>query len=183
MPSNKKQTPAADLSLLLKELKKAEVDFILVGGVAAVAQGAPIMTFDLDIVHCRSNENIIKIEKFLKSVNAFQRRPDEKVIEPDMNALRGKGHMLLSTCFGPLDILAVIEKGLGYDELLKNTVEIEFQNFKIHVLSLETIIDLKKKSKRPDDQYRLQILEETLRQAPGTDNIGVMKDNSQIGQR
>ncbi len=91
--------------------------------------------------------------------------------------------MLLSTCFGPLDILAVIEKGLGYDELLKNTVEIEFQNFKIHVLSLETIIDLKKKSKRPDDQYRLQILEETLRQAPGTDNIGVMKDNSQIGQR
>ena len=100
-----------------------------------------------------------------------------------MNALRGKGHMLLSTCFGPLDILAVIEKGLGYDELLKNTVEIEFQNFKIHVLSLETIIDLKKKSKRPDDQYRLQILEETLRQAPGTDNIGVMKDNSQIGQR
>ena len=46
MPSNKKQTPAADLSLLLKELKKAEVDFILVGGVAAVAQGAPISTTD-----------------------------------------------------------------------------------------------------------------------------------------
>ena len=148
MPSNNTSYQTADLSLLLKELKKADVDFILVGGVAAVAQGAPVTTFDLDIVHCRSTANIEKIKKFLKSVDAIQRRPDDKIIAPDVDALKGKGHALIATCFGPLDILAVIEKGLGYDELLKDTIEIEFQGFKIHVLSLDTIIALKKDSKK-----------------------------------
>ncbi len=56
MPSNSKNPKAANLGTLLKGLKEAGVDFILVGGVAAVAQGAPVTTIDLDIVHrCRKN--------------------------------------------------------------------------------------------------------------------------------
>jgi 5-formyltetrahydrofolate cyclo-ligase len=39
MPSNSKNPQAANLGALLKGLKEAGVDFILVGGVAAVAQG------------------------------------------------------------------------------------------------------------------------------------------------
>jgi len=42
MPSNSKNPQAANLGALLKGLKEAGVDFILVGGVAAVAQGAPV---------------------------------------------------------------------------------------------------------------------------------------------
>ena len=64
----------------------------------------------------------------------------------------------------PLDVLAAIEKGRGFEELLTDTVEIEFQGFKVYVLSLETIVALKRGSKEPKDQYRLQILEESLRQ-------------------
>ncbi len=42
-------TPA----LLLRALTDGDVRFIVVGGLAAVAQGAPIVTFDVDIVHGR----------------------------------------------------------------------------------------------------------------------------------
>ena len=49
MPSRKKNLQAADLSALLKGLSEAGVEFIVVGGLAAVAQGAPVTTFDLDI--------------------------------------------------------------------------------------------------------------------------------------
>ena len=48
MPSHPK---AADLPALLATLCDAEVEFIIVGGVAAVLQGVPITTIDLDIVH------------------------------------------------------------------------------------------------------------------------------------
>jgi hypothetical protein len=34
-----------------------DVEFIVVGGVAAVLQGAPVVTFDLDILHRRTPEN------------------------------------------------------------------------------------------------------------------------------
>jgi predicted nucleotidyltransferase len=164
MPLENKKPQIFDLSALLKGLNEAGVEFVLVGGVAAVAQGAPVTTFDLDIVHRQTDENIEKLMKLLKSIDAYHRRPDDKVIEPDEKDLKGKGHLLLTTCFGPLDVLAIIEEGRGFEELLTDSVEIEFQGFKVYVLSLETIVALKRKSKDPKDQYRLQILEETLRQ-------------------
>lgn len=162
MPSVRKPT-VFDLNALLKGLSKARVDFILVGGVAAVVQGAPVTTFDLDIVHRQTDENIKKLMKFLESVEAIQRRPDDKVIKPDERDLRGKGHLLLTTCFGALDILAVIEKGLGFEELLPSTVEIAFRGHNVYVLNLETMVALKRGTTIPKEQYRLQIYEETVR--------------------
>jgi len=164
MPSNNEKHRVVDLSALLKGLNEAGVEFILVGGLAAVAQGVPVTTFDLDIVHRQTDENIKKLLKFLKSIDAYQRRPDNKVIEPDERDLKGKGHVLLMTRFGPLDVLAAIEKGRGFEELLPDTVEIEFRGHRVYVLSLDTIVALKRGSKDPKDQYRLPILKETLRQ-------------------
>ena len=164
MPSNNKKNRVADLGALLKGLNEAGIEFILVGGLAAVAQGVPVTTFDVDIVHRRTDKNVKKLLRFLKSIDAYQRRSDDKVIEPNEKDLKGKGHVLLTTRFGPLDVLAAIEEGRGFDGLLADTVEIEFQGHIIHVLSLETIVALKRGSKDPKDQYRLPILEETLRQ-------------------
>jgi hypothetical protein len=162
MPTARKP-PVSDLNALLKGLSKARIEFILVGGVAAVVQGAPVTTFDLDIVYRQTDENIKKLMIFLESVEAVQRRPDDKVLKPDERDLRGKGHLLLTTCFGALDILGVIEKGLGFDELLPLAVEIEFKEHNVHVLKLETMVALKRGTAIPEEQYRLQIYEETLR--------------------
>jgi len=164
MPSNNEKHRVVDLSVLLKGLNEAGVEFILVGGLAAVAQGVPVTTFDLDIVHRQTDENIKKLLKFLKSIDAYQRRPDNKVIEPDERDLKEKGRVLLMTRFGPLDVLAAIEKGRGFEELLPDTVEIEFRSHRVYVLSLDTIVELKRGSKDPKDQFRLPILKETLRQ-------------------
>jgi len=48
MPTARKP-PVSDLNSLLKGLSKARIEFILVGGVAAVVQGVPVTTFDLDM--------------------------------------------------------------------------------------------------------------------------------------
>ncbi len=170
MPSSIEKTQAADLSNLLKHLNDVGIEFVLVGGLAAVVQGVPISTFDMEIVHRQTDENIRKLLLLLKSLDAIQRRPDDKIIEPTEADLKAKGHILLTTRFGPLDILAFIEKDLGFEELIKDTVKIEFQGHAVYVLSLETIVKLKRDSKDPRDNYRMPILEETLQQISENDN-------------
>ena len=86
---------------------------------------------------------------------------NKKTQSPDLSA---EGHLLLTTCLGFLDVLGGIEKNLGFDDLLPNSVEIKFHGQKVSVLSLETIVDLKRESRDSKDLYRLPILEETLHQ-------------------
>ncbi|MBW2075789.1 MAG: hypothetical protein JRI58_13780 [Deltaproteobacteria bacterium] len=164
MPTSSGKTTGIDLSALLEGLIKAGVEFILVGGLAAVVQGAPVTTMDVDIVHNRSSENIAKLLAFLKSIDAFHRRPDDKVIEPKEGDISGMGHALFTTRLGPLDVLAVIEEGKTYEDLLEHTVEIEFRGHTVRVLDLKTLVELKRTSRDPKDRQRLPVLEETLRQ-------------------
>jgi len=155
MPSRSESPQAADLSALLEGLCEARIEFIVVGGLAAVIQGAPVTTFDLDIVHRQTDENIQKLFKFLKSIDSYLRRPDDRIIEPTAEDLKAK--------YGPLDVLAFIEKGHGFEELIANSTEIDFHSYKVSVLNLETILELKRDSKDPRDRQRLPIYEETLK--------------------
>ncbi len=168
MHTNSKGPSGPDLSALLEGLIEADIKFILVGGLAAVIQGAPVTTMDVDIVPSRSPENISKLFVFLKSIGAFYRRLDDRVIEPNREDLAGMGHALFATRLGPLDVLAVIEEGKAYDDLLENTIEIEFRGHVLRVLGLKTLIELKKASKNTEDKRRLPVLKETLRQLKET---------------
>ena len=54
-------TGTPDLTTLLGGLVAARVELVLVGGLAAVAQGAPLTTHDVDIVHRRTPENVDRL--------------------------------------------------------------------------------------------------------------------------
>ena len=164
MPSEKGKTKNLGLSALLESLADAGVEFILVGGLAAVVQGAPITTMDVDIVHRQTADNIAKLIAVLKSIDAYHRRLDDKIIAPTAEHISGRGHCLFTTHFGPLDVLAFIEEGQSYEDLLAHTVEIQFRGHVIRVLNLEMLIELKKLSRNNKDNQRLPVLEETLRQ-------------------
>lgn len=164
MPTSSGKSAGADLSAILEGLIEAGVEFILVGGLAAVVQGAPVTTLDIDIVHNRSSENIARLLAFLKSIDAVHRRPDNRVVKPKKEDISGTGHALFTTRLGPLDVLAVIEEGRAYQDLLEHTVEIEFRGHTVRVLKLKTLVELKRTSRDPKDKQRLPVLEETLRQ-------------------
>lgn len=164
MPTRIKKPTSLDLSAVLEGLIKADIEFILVGGLAAVVQGAPVTTMDVDIVHNQSSENIAKLLGFLKSIDAFHRRPDDKVIRPNEGDISGMGHALFTTRLGPLDVLAAVEEGRTYEDLIEYTVEIKFRGHTVRVLNLKTLVELKRTSRDPKDRQRLPVLEETLRQ-------------------
>ena len=63
----------ADVSGLLCVLAEHDVSFLVVGGVCAVIHGAPVSTFDLDIVPERSGDNVARLLRALTSVDAVHR--------------------------------------------------------------------------------------------------------------
>jgi hypothetical protein len=164
MPSNSQQPTEVDLSQLLERLCASGIEFILVGGLAAVIQGSPITTMDVDIVHNRTPDNIERLVSFLENAEAMYRRPDDKVIKPVMADLSGMGHMLLTTRMGPLDVLSFIEGRKTYEELIDHTVKIPFRGYILRVLDLTTMLELKRSTSNPKEQQRIAILEETIRQ-------------------
>jgi hypothetical protein len=159
-----KKSKGVDLSSILEGLLKAKIKFILVGGLAAVVQGAPVTTIDVDIVYKRSSNNISKLLTFLKSIDAYYRRPDDIVIQPKKDDFLEMGHRLFTTRLGPLDVLAFIEEENTYEDLIEHTEEIEFRGFSLRVLNLKMLIQLKRISTDARDKQRLPVLEETLRQ-------------------
>jgi hypothetical protein len=58
---------------ILRTLRKQKIDFIVVGGVGGVLQGAPITTFDLDVVHSRDPVNI---ERLLAALQGTPQKED-----------------------------------------------------------------------------------------------------------
>lgn len=66
--------PRSDFLAILKILAAHEVEFIVVGGVSAVLQGAPIATFGLDLVHSREPRNIARLIEALKELGAYEQK-------------------------------------------------------------------------------------------------------------
>ena len=153
----------ADLGDLISALCAGGVDFIIVGGAAAVLHGAPITTVDVDIVPEQSAANLTRLLEALRALDARVRDPAGRDLRPTDTLLGGTGQVLLSTSLGPLDVLCRLHDGRGYPELLPGTVELTDENRRIRVLGLAELIDIKSKTGRSRDQMVVPILVALLR--------------------
>lgn len=154
-------TPRSRGSAILRQFRDHGVDFIVVGGVAAVLEGVPVNTFDLDVVPSRKPDNIGRLLRALDSLGAGYRiRPE---LKPNESHLASPGHKLLTTRFGPLDVLGTIGRGRGYDDLLPHTHEVELDDgLRVRVLDLETLIAIKEEVAGEKDLAVLPIMRRTL---------------------
>jgi len=154
-------SPQIDFSELLKALTNAGVEYIVIGGVCASIHGAPVSTFDLDIIYSRDPQNLERLEKVLKQLEAHYRMKPE--VTPDAERLDGPGHHQLMTRFGPLDLLGSTIGGEGYQELIESAEEIDLgtKGF-VRVLNLPTLIRIKESLARDRDKAILPILRKTL---------------------
>lgn len=133
-----------------------------------MAQGAPLTTVDVDVVHRRGPENVERLIAFLDSVDARHRgRPSGQVLRPTREALLGEGHQLLVTSLGPLDVLGAIEGGRGYESLLPETVTVAVEGQPVRVVRIETLADLERGATGAKDRLVLAILDDTLRRRGG----------------
>lgn len=155
------RTPVRFLELL-RRLVEGEVEFIIVGGVAAVLEGAPVSTFDLDIVYAMTDENVERLASVLESLDAAYVDPAGRRISPDRDRLAGGGHHLLRTRLGRLDVMAFIGEEQTFEDLLKDSVERTLHDLSVRILSLAALISAKQAIGRPKDRAVLDLLKETL---------------------
>jgi hypothetical protein len=148
----------------LEILAKHHVDLVVVGGVAAVLGGAPIATFDLDVVHARSPDNLDRLAAALKDLEARYRNLSGRDLRPETADLAGDGHHLLLTRCGPVDVLGQIGNGRRYEDLLPDAVTISVGSATVRVLGLSALIRTEEEAGREKDLAVLGILRQTLRE-------------------
>jgi hypothetical protein len=149
----------------LRALSAGDVQFIVVGGVAAVLNGAPVNTFDLDIVHARDERNLANLVRVLDSLDAIYRMQPSRRLKPNAGHLVSSGHHNLMTNCGALDVLGTIGANLSYEDLLPHSREMEVANgLNVRVLDLPTLIAIKEQLAGEKDLAVLPILRRTLQE-------------------
>jgi hypothetical protein len=155
--------PEGKLIATLRALHEGGVDFIIVDSLAASLHGAPMGTFDVDVVHSRDAANVARLLPVLEALDAVFRMQPERRLKPNASHLASAGHLNLITRYGPLDLLGTIGRDLGYQDLAPHSVELDIsEGLRIRVLDLETLIAIKEELGGEKDRAVLPILRRTL---------------------
>jgi hypothetical protein len=141
-----------DFAGVILALAQAEVDFIIVGGVAATAHGSARATYDIDVVYARSPDNIARLAKALAPLTPYLRgaplglpfRWDAETISHGLN-------FTLTTALGNVDLLGEIAGGGGYEQLRPHTIKISLFGAERLCLNLDMLIHVKRAAGRPKD--------------------------------
>ena len=153
-----------DYARVIRNLDEHKVEFVIIGGMAAVSLGVPIVTRDLDICYRRSKQNIARLAKALEPLHPTLRgAPSDLPFKFDARTIEHGDNFTFVTDAGDVDILGHIT-GLGdYEEVVKTAVALEIYTVQVKVMSLETLIKAKKAAGRTKDRLQLLEIEAALR--------------------
>jgi hypothetical protein len=151
---------AAHYLEVLAAFSAGGVEFVLIGGVAAVTHGAPYDTFDVDVVYRRSDENIARLMTVLTSLRAEFHDLTNRHLPPTASLLALPGPKLLRTSLGRLDVLGELDEHTTWDELVSDAARFDlgFPEGPVLVISLARLIAVKERVRRPRDLAVLPLL-------------------------
>src|SRR5688572_7004297 len=154
------------LSELVRRLIAGHVEFVLVGGFAAVAHGVMLVTRDVDICCRFSESNLMRIQTALADVNAVHRsRPDLPLaLTPDQCA--SLKNLYLKTDLGVLDCLGEVLGVGGYDAVVVHSVEVELPVGRCRVIDIDALIQAKEAMGRDHDRITVKHLKEIKKLNP-----------------
>lgn len=145
---------------LLRLLVGADVRFILIGGLAAVAHGSIRLTQDVDVVYARDRENVERLTRALAPHHPYLRgAPPGLPFAFDATTVQHGLNFTLDCDLGPVDVLGEVTGGGTYEELLSDTVEIELFGVRCRCVTLSKLIHLKRAAGRPKDFEAIAELE------------------------
>ncbi len=137
---------------LLKHLTDNRVEFVIIGGYAAVVYGSSMVTEDLDLCVPFSRENMHNLLNALSDAHPSHRMiGDNLPLSESAKQLSSFRNLYLTTDFGYLDLLGSVA-GIGsYEDVIKESEPIELFDFSCQVLKIDALIRAKEEMKRPKD--------------------------------
>jgi predicted nucleotidyltransferase len=158
--------PLHDVARIVEALERHGVEYLLIGGVAAIGYGAQRPTEDTDCVVRRSRANLERLAEALVELNARLRvatmsdaEAKRLPVQIDATTLELAGMTTWMTDAGPFDVLAGLQAADGrlvpYEELIERATTLEGDGFVIRAASLDDIIEAKERANRPKDREGL----------------------------
>lgn len=156
---------------ILHRLNEHAVDYVVIGGLAGIAQGSALPSFDLDIAYARDRANLERLADVLVEMGAVLRgAPESLPFKPDTKTLEAGSHFTFETPFGSFDILSDPTGAPKYLELKASAVATELDGEEVLVASLEHLIAMKEATGRDKDAYMAKeyrtLADEIRRRAP-----------------
>jgi hypothetical protein len=150
---------------ILRALEAHHVRYIVIGAIAAIAAGAPVMTTDLDITADRVRENLERLARALDDLKARLRShsdPEGVAFPVDADMLESADSWTLLTRAGNLDVVFSPAGTRGYADLRRDATRERIAGVAALVASLADVIRCKEAAGRPKDLMQLPILRQTL---------------------
>lgn len=141
-----------NFSQLLRRLADAGIEFVIIGGYAAITYGSSYLTRDVDICTALTEENVAKLRQALRDWNPKHRLTQKRLSFLNF-PLPGQplNNLYLQTDMGVIDILSSI-LGVGdFARLKSRAEELEVEGKRYLVISLEDLIQSKEALGREKD--------------------------------
>lgn len=149
-----------NLAELIRRLIEAQVEFVLVGGFAALSHGVMRSTRDVDICCRFSDANLMRIQKAFADLHPVHFPRTELPLELTPDFCAHLKNLYLKTDLGRVDCLSEV-LGVGdFDEVLKNSVELELPAGKCRVIDIDALIRAKEAMNRDHDRITVKELKE-----------------------
>jgi hypothetical protein len=135
------------------------VQYVLIGGLAAITHGAPLVTQDIDICYARDRKNLERLADALRAVHAERRGAEPGLpFRLDARTLANGDFFTFTTDVGWLDILATPSGVAGYEELARTADGYQLFGHRVLVASLDDLIRMKRAAGRPKDLLAVEEL-------------------------
>jgi hypothetical protein len=154
-----------DARAIFEALAAHDVQYVLIGGLAAAVHGSPLLTSDMDITPERASDNLARLSDALRELDAKVRAAelDEPLpFSHTADSLAAVDVWNLRTRFGDLDISFVPKGTDGYPDLARSAVESQVGGVVVRVASLADVVRSKEAAGRDKDRRALPVLREIL---------------------
>jgi hypothetical protein len=141
---------------ILERLNGASVEYVLVGGLAAVFHGVPLVTRDIDICLPMTQANLTRLERAIADLHPVHRQTPQRLpFSVAADFPRGLQNVYLRTDWGVLDCLGEI-KGIGdFAAVARRSLLVDLPIGACRILNLDALIDAKSALDRPQDKLAL----------------------------
>jgi hypothetical protein len=155
-----------DPELLFTTLARHQVQFVLIGALAARLQGFPRFTRDADITPARDSTNLQHLAAALRELDAriyTDQIPEGLAFDCSPQMLARGDIWNLTTKAGRLDLAFNPSGTTGFADLAPQAVRFDVYGHTLLAARLEDIIRSKEAAGRPQDKQDVEIMREMLR--------------------
>ncbi len=150
---------------IIAALGRHQVDYVLIGGLAAIARQSPYMTTDIDICPSQEEGNLERLADALSALSAKRitdLEPDGVEVTISVDYLSRENEFAFMTPYGQLDIVFVPTGTQGYSDVRRESTLERVFKAEVWVPSTLDVIRMKDARGLPKDRLVVDVLRRIL---------------------